>query len=340
MLAKLLLLLSPIISSSFHLPTHHHTFISHLPAIASGRNIELPRPNNLPSIVFDAYFGDEARPSTSGTTNVGGAGVLTSTAAAGGGTTGANTRGKEVVVYLPCLSKTKNNAKASNLEMWCKRTARSFVSADYLGVGRSGGVFEDGGVGRWASDTIFLLDELRRQSPTLDSDNKFVLVGGGVGGWVSVLVGIKRPDLVRGVVGLASDPDFTEDLLWKTFDEETKEEIMEKGSKTIDWGSESYPISRTLIEDGRENLVLRGGKNSLPLDCPVRLLHSISDEEVPYTTALKLADCIASDDTVVILPTEGCHQLDDEGDFFRMRRAVEDVLEAGGGFDLRSPGSG
>jgi len=53
---------------------------------------------------------------------------------------------------------------------------------------------------------------------------------------------------------------------------------------------ESYPISRTLIEDGRNNLILRGGTDSLPLTCPVRLIHSQSDEEVPYETAIKVSE--------------------------------------------------
>jgi pimeloyl-ACP methyl ester carboxylesterase len=53
-------------------------------------------------------------------------------------------------------------------------------------------------------------------------DNKVVLVGGGVGGWVSILIALQRPDLVAGIVGLGADPDFTENLLWKELPEETK----------------------------------------------------------------------------------------------------------------------
>lgn len=46
---------------------------------------------------------------------------------------------KPAVMYLPCLFYPKNNAKATNLENWCKRNSHTFVCADYYGVARSSG---------------------------------------------------------------------------------------------------------------------------------------------------------------------------------------------------------
>ena len=62
-----------------------------------------------------------------------------------------------------------------------RSSSRSFVSADYLGCGRSKGTFIDGNLSRWVDDTIVLLDSLRDVSPTFSSKQKFVLVGGGGG---------------------------------------------------------------------------------------------------------------------------------------------------------------
>ena len=38
----------------------------------------------------------------------------------------------------------QNNAKATNLENWCKRNSHTFVCADYYGVARSSGDFAAG----------------------------------------------------------------------------------------------------------------------------------------------------------------------------------------------------
>lgn len=157
---------------------------------------------------------------------------------------------KPAVMYLPCLFYPKNNAKATNLENWCKRNQHTFVCADYYGVARSSGDFAAGTVSRWTADTIFLIERLITKSPV-------VLVGSGVGGWIGLLVASKRPDLVCGLVTMAADPDFTEDLLWKNLKEEEKNLIIQNGVHEITWGVTRYPISRSLIEDGRNNFVLR-----------------------------------------------------------------------------------
>jgi pimeloyl-ACP methyl ester carboxylesterase len=99
------------------------------------------------------------------------------------------------IVYLPGLSREKNEGKAMSLQSWCKKVDMTFLSADYYGVGRSSGKFEDGSVGRWAEDTINLIER------TVTSRNKVVLVGSGVGAWISFVVAARRPDLVRGIVG-------------------------------------------------------------------------------------------------------------------------------------------
>ena len=69
---------------------------------------------------------------------------------------------------------------------------------------------------------------------------------------------IYSPNLVSGIVGMSADPDFTEELLWKTLSEDVKTKIMNDGVYEITWGINKYPITRNLIEDGRKNLLLAG----------------------------------------------------------------------------------
>lgn len=126
-------------------------------------------------------------------------------------------------------------------------------------MGRSSGSFVDASVGKWASDTISVIE-----SVVGTASGKVVLVGHGVGTWISFLVASKRPDLIGGIVGLSADPDFTEELLWKSFSDEVKDCIMTKGVCEITWGNTKYPISKNLIEDGRKNLILTGKPGVTP----------------------------------------------------------------------------
>jgi len=220
---------------------------------------------------------------------------------------------EDMVVYLPNLAEGKDNPKSRSVSNFCHKTSKNFLVADWFGRGESTGKLMEATLSRWTNDTIDFLDAKTSKIKGGMDGKKAVLVGSGVGGWVAVLVTLKRPDLVRGIVGLSADPDFTEDLLWSKLPSEEKDAIMSEGFKEISWGgrNEVYPITSSLIEDGRDNLVLRGGPKSLKIDCPVRLIHSLDDEEVPYSVPLKLATCIDNDDVEVVFPKVGGHNLRD-----------------------------
>jgi hypothetical protein len=117
---------------------------------------------------------------------------------------------------------------------------------------------------------------------------------------------------------------------------------MEQGSAKVLWGAARYPISRALIEDGRQNLILAAGPGSLPVRCPVRLMHSLADEEVPYTLALQLVETVASTDASVVLLKGSSHAMDRETDLLTMKSMIAEVITDphDRAFDLRSPASG
>lgn len=169
---------------------------------------------------------------------------------------------------------------------------------------------------------------------------KVILVGHGVGTWISFVIAEKRPDLVDGIVGLAADPDFTEELLWKKLSDEVKNKIMTEGTYEITWGTEKYPISKNLIEDGRKNLML-SRSSIIPIKCPVRLIHGMKDEEIPYDVAIRIINNIASPNAAVELLKSSTHSMETETDMKAMRSMIDEVINAfKGDFDLRSPASG
>ena len=240
-----------------------------------------------------------------------------------------------VVVFLPSLALPKVNAMSSSLRGWCRKNKHSFVVADYHGIGRNKGDIGEACISKWLADTKTLIETVA--SP--NDHRRVVLVGAGVGGWIAARLATQAPELVGGIVGLAADPDFTEDLLLQRLEPEVIEKIME-GSELVEWGDCSYPISRLLILDARENhLLLEGPDAGLNIQCPVRLLHGLEDEEVPYTTAVRLANRIKTEDVTVSLSKSG-HYMDNIDDFKRTRLAIQDCIESIFVLDLRSPSSG
>jgi pimeloyl-ACP methyl ester carboxylesterase len=145
------------------------------------------------------------------------------------------------------LADFKNNDKSSAVLEYCKRHNRNFLSFDWFGRGGSTGKLMEATISRWTSDTIEFLDKEAKHVKGGIAGVKAVLVGVGVGGWVAVLVALRRPDLVRGIVGLSADPDFTEDLLWSKLPDSEKQAIMKDGFREVTWGGRQVTSYKNLL---------------------------------------------------------------------------------------------
>jgi pimeloyl-ACP methyl ester carboxylesterase len=195
------------------------------------------------------------------------------------------------------------------------------VRFDYHGHGASSGRFEEGTIGRWASDAVQVVDRLAK--------GPVVLVGSSMGGWLMVLAALARAERVRGLVGIASAPDFTEDLLWPRLGEAGRRELLEKGVIGIPnpYGPEPTPVTRRLIEEAKEHLVLG---RPIPLPCPVRLIHGLEDADVPWQTSLRLAQALESEDVAVTLLKGVGHQCSDPRSLEHIFRTVDEVCGLAG----------
>ncbi len=192
----------------------------------------------------------------------------------------ARSAGREPgVVFLGGFRSDMTGTKATYLEAWARSRERAYLRFDYTGHGASSGDFEAGCIGDWARDAEDALERM--------TEGPQVLVGSSMGGWIALLLALRRPDRIAGVVGVAAAPDFTEDALWAAFDPGQRARLMTQGRLELpsDHSDAPYAVTRRLIEDGRDRLVLRA---PLALGCPLRLLHGTADANVSVSVALRL----------------------------------------------------
>ncbi|MFW2542188.1 alpha/beta hydrolase [Primorskyibacter sp. 2E107] len=218
------------------------------------------------------------------------------------------------IVFLSGYRSDMEGTKAVHLEAWAKAQGRAFLRLDYAGHGASGGVFEDGCIGDWAADAEAIIRDA--------TSGPVVLVGSSMGGWIAAILS-QRLDLA-GFVGIAAAPDFTEDGFWTGFTEDQRRTVMEEGGVQLPSAYEDpYIVTRKLIEDGRENLVLR---QPLPMACAVRLLQGTEDEAVRRDTALALLDHIDAEDCRLTLVKGADHRFSTPACLHLIETAVLDVL--------------
>jgi pimeloyl-ACP methyl ester carboxylesterase len=220
-------------------------------------------------------------------------------------------------MFLPGFRSDMEGAKAAALAEHCRIQGRAFVRFDYRGHGASGGAFEDGCIGDWIDDATLILDRV------VASDA--VLVGSSMGGWIMLHLALRRPERVKGLVGLAAAPDFTATLLPDQLGPEGLARLALAGRIEVPSAyGEPLVITRRLIEDGNDHLLLDG---PIPIRCPVHLLHGQEDPDVPWQTALRLAGRLDTGAVTVELVKDGDHRLSRDADLRRMTAAVDRVIQ-------------
>lgn len=232
------------------------------------------------------------------------------------------------IVFLHGFGSTMAGEKSEALAAWCAARGRAMLRFDASGHGGSGGRFEDGSIGRWRDDALAVIDR--------QSEGELLLVGSSMGGWLALLVALARPRRVIGLVGVAAAPDFTEDLMWAAATPPEQQALLSAGHVEVPSAyGPPLRITRLLIEDGRRHLMLR---DAIDLAVPVRLLHGQRDPDVPWETALRIAERLRGEDVRVMLIKDGDHRLSRPADLDLLCGTVASLLGEDGGQPLAVAG--
>ncbi len=230
--------------------------------------------------------------------------------------------GQPGLFWLGGFNSDMKGTKALALDSWAAGHGRFCVRFDYSGHGESGGQFIDGTIGRWLEESVAVFTQFCG-GPT-------VVIGSSMGGWMALLLARELARRATNaplavLVLIAPAPDFTEELMWKGFSPEIRREIETRGVwlRPSDYGDGApYPITRALIEEGRNHLLLG---SSIDVGCPVRILQGAQDPDVPWKHAFTLAQRLPAEDVVLTVIQDGDHRLSRPQDIARIIAAVAEM---------------
>ena len=220
------------------------------------------------------------------------------------------------VMFLGGFRSDMQGSKALYLRDWCAARGRAFLRFDYSGHGESDGAFEDGTIGGWAADAEAML-LARTQGPQ-------ILVGSSMGGWISLLLAIRHPRRVAGLVLLAPAPDFPQELMWPAFTDSQRAALLGLGRIELPSAyGPPVPITYALVEEAKQHRLLPG---PIPVRCPVRILQGMADPDVPWRHALRLTEALPGADVRLHLVKDGDHRLSRPADLDLIGEALSGLL--------------
>jgi len=183
------------------------------------------------------------------------------------------------VVFFHGFMSDMIGAKPSAIQKFCKKQKLNFLKFEYSGHGKSTGKFIEGNISKWTNDAKQLI------KAKIEKDKVLIFVGSSMGSWIALNLFQNFKRQIKGFIGIASAPQFLEELMWKKFSKKIKKIIMTKKIHHLDHGGFVYPITKQLIIDGRKNKVLN---NKINLKIPIVLFHGTNDEVVPINFSKKI----------------------------------------------------
>ena len=208
--------------------------------------------------------------------------------------------------------------KPKAIEKFCINKQINFMKFEYSGHGKSTGKFIDGNISKWSSEIKQLIKS------KIKKDENLIFIASSMGSWISLNLFPYFKKQIKGFIGIASAPEFLQNLMWKKFSKKTKKIIMTKKIYYLKQGSNVYPITKQLILDGKKNKVLN---NKINLKIPIILFHGTKDEVIPLNFSKKILKVCKKSQKKLIKIKNGNHSLSRKKDLVRICAELNRLLK-------------
>jgi len=228
-----------------------------------------------------------------------------------------NNKSLTTIIFLHGLMSNIQSKKAKHLKKFVNKNKINLLLFEYSGHGKSSGKFTDFSIKNWVNDSRSIIKKLIKK-------NKIVLVGSSMGAWIGVILIKYFYKRIKGYVGIASAPDFTEELIWKKLSISEKNNIKKNRIYKLKSDHNNfYPITKKFILDGKKNLILN---KKIKCNFQVELLHGINDSSVPWFYSLKLLKTLISKKINLTIINDGDHSLSRAQDLKKLDLAIKNII--------------
>ncbi len=230
-----------------------------------------------------------------------------------------NKKSQITVVFFHGFMSDMLGAKPSAIQRFCKKMGLNFLKFEYSGHGKSEGKFTDGNISKWSKEAKQLIKSKIKNK----NSKNLIFVGSSMGSWIALNLFSFFKKKIKGFIGIASAPEFLEELMWKKFSNKIKKTILNKKIYYLDNGEYIYPITKQLIFDGRKNKVLN---NKINLPIIMTLFHGTNDNVVPLNFSKKILKICKKSKRKLIKIKNGNHSLSRKSDLKKICKELYNIV--------------
>ena len=228
-----------------------------------------------------------------------------------------NNKSLTTIIFLHGLMSNIQSKKAKHLKKFVNKNKINLLLFEYSGHGKSSGQFIDFSIKNWVEDSRLIIKKIIKK-------NKIILIGSSMGAWIGTILIKYFHKKIKGFIGIASAPDFTEELIWKNLNIFEKNKIKNgKIYKLKSSHNNFYPITKKFIFDGKKNLVLN---KKIKCNFPVELLHGADDSSVSWLYSIKLIKTLITKKLNLTIINDGDHSLSRPQDLKKLDLAIKNII--------------
>ena len=221
-----------------------------------------------------------------------------------------NKKSQITVVFFHGFMSDMVGEKPNTIQKFCTKKKIGFIKFEYSGHGKSSEKITDGNISKWTNDAKQLI------KAKIKGKKKLIFIGSSMGSWIVLNLFESFNRQLIGFIGIASAPEFTEEIMWKKFSKKIKKIILKNKIYYLENDYEvPYPITKNLIMDGRKNKVFN---KTIDVKIPIVLFHGLKDKLVPLKFSKKTFKLFKTQNKKIIKIKDGDHSLSRKKDLRRI----------------------
>jgi len=217
------------------------------------------------------------------------------------------------ILYLHGFCGDMDGIKGALIENIAKNNNIGLIKLNYLGHGTSSGNMTDFTITDWFNNIKTIINKF--------ANKKLLIIGSSMGGWFSYLTALEYPNKIKGILTFAAAIDFLTILIKPIAN--LNQEIVYKIKSNSETSKEHLITKKLLLDSEKYNLFDR---NNLTFNFPIRMLHGMCDNIIPYNISIKFAEKVKCKDLQLNIIKNADHKFTMENNQEILKKAIEECI--------------